>query len=437
MITFLHQFLRKMFPRRASRIVDVSVVIPCHNYGQYLSRAIESVLRQTLKPHEILVIDDASSDDTKNVALSYVSKGVSYLRVEHRDLSMTRNAGTRHTHGSFVLFLDADDYLADDYIEKCYEACTDNCVGFSYGDVQKFGDSDVFRRSPDFDPALLSRSNYICSHALIRRDALVLSKGYRSIPHIMEDWDFYRRAVSLGFIGKRADTKSFYFIHADSMLQKHKASSHFTYCNDAAIFFNPVTIGIIAEEATETATSSILNELSNMRFDPALIHLHVCTVLPNSTVDSALRSSLMNLPFRSIQHSSVHAEQQDMRIRLACTRIVLECNTEYLWMRSAHVSLPRDALQQLLTAMDPHTVAVVFKTGDGIESSSERGFDCTLFRIHPLRSVLSAPMNIAGDEGISFEESLLLRLREYGKICVTQLSCKEKCCLTEAFAVIV
>jgi glycosyltransferase involved in cell wall biosynthesis len=93
----------------------VSVVIPCFNHACFLSKAIESVLMQTYKPIEIVVVDDGSADHTKEVAGQY--QEVKYIYQENKGLSAARNTGARNSTGEFVLFLDADDWLYPKGIE--------------------------------------------------------------------------------------------------------------------------------------------------------------------------------------------------------------------------------------------------------------------------------------------------------------------------------
>lgn len=88
---------------------DVSIIIPCYNQAHYLQESIESALRQTHLPLDVIVVDDGSSDDTATVAAGY--PGVLCLRRRNRGLSAARNAGLDAARGDFVIFLDADDRL--------------------------------------------------------------------------------------------------------------------------------------------------------------------------------------------------------------------------------------------------------------------------------------------------------------------------------------
>jgi glycosyltransferase involved in cell wall biosynthesis len=87
----------------------VSVIIPCYNHGQYLSKAIESVLAQSYKHFEIIVVDDGSTDNTKKITEKYA--GVNYIYQTNQGLSAARNKGISKSKGSYLVFLDADDWL--------------------------------------------------------------------------------------------------------------------------------------------------------------------------------------------------------------------------------------------------------------------------------------------------------------------------------------
>jgi len=94
----------------------VSVVIPCYNQARFLGESIESALRQTCRPVDVIVVDDGSTDETASVAHSY--SGVMYVRQSNGGAPSARNHGLRLSQGELVLFLDADDRLLPDALAR-------------------------------------------------------------------------------------------------------------------------------------------------------------------------------------------------------------------------------------------------------------------------------------------------------------------------------
>lgn len=98
--------------------MDVSVVIPAYNAERYLAEAVESVLRQTFRRLECIVVDDASTDGTARIAQSFHDDRVRYLRVEHGGVARARNAGMKVARGEWVALLDSDDVWLPDKLER-------------------------------------------------------------------------------------------------------------------------------------------------------------------------------------------------------------------------------------------------------------------------------------------------------------------------------
>jgi glycosyltransferase involved in cell wall biosynthesis len=90
----------------------VSVVIPCYNQGRFVSEAIASALGQTTRAAEVIVVDDGSADDTRDVVMRFA--GVTYEWQPNRGLAQARNRGYQLSRGEYVVFLDSDDRLRAD-----------------------------------------------------------------------------------------------------------------------------------------------------------------------------------------------------------------------------------------------------------------------------------------------------------------------------------
>jgi len=105
--------------------VPIAVVIPCYNYGRFLADAIESVFAQTVQPAEIIVVDDGSTDGTREVARTFVPR-VRYIYQDHAGLSAARNTGVCAARIPWIAFLDADDRWLPTKIEAQATALAGN-----------------------------------------------------------------------------------------------------------------------------------------------------------------------------------------------------------------------------------------------------------------------------------------------------------------------
>ena len=100
---------------------DFSVIIPCFNDDKFLERSIGSCLAQSLPPEQIIVVDDGSVDNTPEICARYsneLGKRFIYLRQENSGVSAARNTGVRLAITNYIVFLDADDELLPDALER-------------------------------------------------------------------------------------------------------------------------------------------------------------------------------------------------------------------------------------------------------------------------------------------------------------------------------
>ena len=104
----------------------ISVVIPTYNRAPLLRRAVESALAQTCPPDEIIVVDDASTDATTTIARQQRAQ---VIRVEHRQIAATRNAGARQAHGEILFFVDADTLVDAPAIQSALRSIKAGAVG--------------------------------------------------------------------------------------------------------------------------------------------------------------------------------------------------------------------------------------------------------------------------------------------------------------------
>ncbi len=96
----------------------VSVVIPCYNAGRWVGATLESVLAQSYRPLEIIVVDDGSTDDSSEVLRRFESAGALVIRQKNAGQTAALNRGLAHARGQLIQFLDADDLLAPEKIAR-------------------------------------------------------------------------------------------------------------------------------------------------------------------------------------------------------------------------------------------------------------------------------------------------------------------------------
>lgn len=125
--------------------VLASIIVPCYNVSDYLVECLDSIKEQTIKNIEIICINDGSTDRTGNLLDSYICNDPGkfvLLNQVNRGLSEARNAGLRVAKGKYVMFIDSDDYIESDTIEKGLKAFSSHdidCVNFG---MKAFVDKD-------------------------------------------------------------------------------------------------------------------------------------------------------------------------------------------------------------------------------------------------------------------------------------------------------
>lgn len=104
-------------------MVKVSVIVPVYNVEQYIRKCLDSLVNQTLKNIEIILVDDGSKDSSARIISEYSEKysNVKYYKKENGGLSDARNYGMKYATGKYIAFIDSDDYVDVNLYKKMYE----------------------------------------------------------------------------------------------------------------------------------------------------------------------------------------------------------------------------------------------------------------------------------------------------------------------------
>lgn len=182
--------------------MKVSVVIPTHNRVCQLPRALNSVLAQTYRPHEIIVVDDASEDTTGQVLAQHYATVACHRLSTNRGAAHARNVGARLASGDFLAFLDSDDVWLPHKLDTqvaCFNAMLDkpDLLGCGVLLTRRSGHSEVLSLNSPVDAARsivdLHSYPYAPSTWLIQRDIFLRLEGFDENLSSSEDWDLLVR----------------------------------------------------------------------------------------------------------------------------------------------------------------------------------------------------------------------------------------------------
>ena len=181
----------------------VSVVMPTYNYGRFIKRALNSVLVQTYQNYEIIVVDDASDDDTKDIVNQYHDQRIKYIKHnKNYGPSQARNTGIKASQGTYIAFLDSDDVWMPDKLEAQINVFMNGPenLGLVHTSMQTFdektqkisvGPSHPYRGQVLED---LLRANQVGnSSVMIKREYLDKAGDFDVSMRGCEDWDMWIR----------------------------------------------------------------------------------------------------------------------------------------------------------------------------------------------------------------------------------------------------
>lgn len=173
----------------------VSVIVPCYNQAEYLSETLDSVLGQTYKELECIIVNDGSTDKSEQVALDYCGRDVrfKYISQTNQGPSVARNNGILQSLGQFILPLDGDDIIGNTYIEKCINQFESHPqTKLVYCKAQLFGAEQGAWELPDYNYENFIWSNSIFCSAMFRRSDFNETPGYNpNMRYGLEDWDLW------------------------------------------------------------------------------------------------------------------------------------------------------------------------------------------------------------------------------------------------------
>lgn len=410
----------------------VAVVIPCHNYARFLAECIESLMSSTVRPSQIIVVDDSSDDDPKSVCDQF--EGVEYIRCEERDVHATRGVGLQRVNSRFVCFLDADDKVLPEYFAEALEVFnSDRRVAIAFPQLVYFGDATGPAHGTDRSPEIVTfenieQRNWISAGAVLRTELVHQSLVFRGLKIDAEkcwtqDWRVAKSILRSGasWIAKKMSTPLLYRKHGTNM----SARPNDSYWYDADFSNETITI-VIAFSGRWDCWPRLRAWLKSQTWPVTQLRLMIinATHKPLTASMLGLQDWEGSLQIERLDAGYPRLADQERRNQPAVGRAVEAAvaaiyntairllGTEYVvFIEDDVVPRSADTVEQLLKAMGPWVSAVSgvyrqryqvdkccafdvpfvgdesFKplSGEGIELVGGSGFGCLLTRRSLLR----------------------------------------------------
>lgn len=192
------------FPKNEQPLV--SVIMPTYNHGKFIAAAIDSVLNQTHRNLELIIIDNYSEDDTEEIVASYKDDRIIYLEFRNNGIiAASRNHGIKHSDGEYIAFLDSDDIWLPEKLEKqikLFQISNEAAMVYTRFKRIKEGtiSSIIFPKDGRYKSGNIFKSLYLrsfiaCSSVIVKRSVLDQVGLFSTDPDLIaiEDTDLWLR----------------------------------------------------------------------------------------------------------------------------------------------------------------------------------------------------------------------------------------------------
>lgn len=208
-----------------NRDLFVSVIIPSYNREKTIVRAVNSVLNQSYKNLEVIVVDDCSSDNTASVLRVIADSRFRYIKLEKNSgACVARNTGVRLAKGNYIAFQDSDDYWHKDKIEKQLQYMKENNLDFcscAFTRITKktniiVSGINIPNTNEDIWCSLLNY-NWVSTQTIVCKKECFEKIGFDRAIKRYQDWDFALQAANFFNIGHITDSLVDVYLQSDSI----------------------------------------------------------------------------------------------------------------------------------------------------------------------------------------------------------------------------
>lgn len=207
-------------------MTDISIIVPIYNAEKYIEKCLDSLVKQTKKELEFILVNDGSTDNTENLIKKYKDKRIKYFKNKNQGIGKTRNFGIEKATGKYLMFIDSDDYLEPAACEKLYEKAQSTKSDLVICDFYKIYDDGRQEeiKIPSFKQSKLKDNpniitdinlapwNKLYKTMLIKDNNIRFVEGikYEDAPFVLEALDKSNKIVKLN------EPLNYYVIHGNS-----------------------------------------------------------------------------------------------------------------------------------------------------------------------------------------------------------------------------
>ena len=221
----------------------VSVIIPAYNVEKYIDKCLKSIINQSYKKIEIIIIEDGSTDLTKNKINNYANMDsrIVVIQGNHEGVSNARNKGLDYANGDYITFLDSDDYLEIDAIESLVKWILEQDVDIVIcGTTDVYENGEIIKKSYGSNPELQDLDKFLENIVLcdvytcvvwgkIYKKEIIGDLRFNSKLKMSEDFDFlYRISKNVKKVFYNPNPKYFWVDREESAVHKLKCED--LYC---------------------------------------------------------------------------------------------------------------------------------------------------------------------------------------------------------------
>ncbi len=247
----------------------ISVVIPVYNVEKYLNECVDSVLSQTYKNYEIILVNDGSTDGSGKICDEYQGRfnNVFTIHQENAGLSNARNTGLNAANGEYVYFLDSDDYIINTAFEKLVETAENEKADFIFFDAASFADPE---------------DDFQVKQSYVRKNTYSCDNGINLLTRLFENSEFHS-AVPLTFFKKSfLDKNKLLFV--ENILYEDVVFSYQAYCAAQKVAYCKESLYFRRYRKNSIMTSKKTKK-----------HFCSCKIVCEELVQYALKNNLLNL----------------------------------------------------------------------------------------------------------------------------------------------